>query len=72
MGVLSMLCLFALMTYTCTCKGQEHTSEHVQEVPAAEPIALRKYQVSHKNMHVQCAPCPLSVFSSMCRHISTR
>ena len=36
------------------------------------PIVLRKYQVSHKNMHVQCVPCPLSVFSSMCRHISTR
>ena len=60
MGVLSMFCLFALMTYTCTCtcKGQEHTSEHVQEVSATEPH--RVTQVPSEPQKHACTMCPLS------------
>ena len=36
------------------------------------PIALRKYQVSHKNILVECISFPLSVFPSLCRHITSR
>ena len=34
-------------------------------------IALRKYQVSHKNMLVECSSFPLSVFPSLGRYISS-
>ena len=36
------------------------------------PIVLRKYQVSHKNILVECISFPLSVVPSLCRHISSR
>ena len=36
------------------------------------PIALLKYQVSHKNMLVECISFPLSVFPSLGRYISSR
>ena len=35
------------------------------------PNALCKYQVSHKHMLVEYVSCPLSVFPSKCRHVST-
>ena len=36
------------------------------------PIALRKYQVSHKNMLVECISLPLSAFPSLSRHVTCR
>ena len=38
----------------------------------SNPIALRKYQVSHKTLLVECISLPLSGFPSLRHHISSR